>query len=149
MRIEGSDGDESDTRSVFRVKQKVLFRHCDPAGIVFYPRYFEMINDCVEAFFADHLAWPFEAVHGEGAVPTAEISATFRRVSRHGDRLVLSLSHGAPGRTSLGLAFAATCGEELRFTARSTIVNVDAAGKPTPWPAHVRERLTRDSGDFA
>ncbi|CPO21707.1 4-hydroxybenzoyl CoA thioesterase [Bordetella pertussis] len=27
---------------------EVRFRHCDPAGIVFYPRYFEMINDFVE-----------------------------------------------------------------------------------------------------
>ncbi|MEL6103010.1 MAG: acyl-CoA thioesterase, partial [Pseudomonadota bacterium] len=26
----------------FQFLQKVLFKHCDPAGIVFYPRYFEM-----------------------------------------------------------------------------------------------------------
>lgn len=131
----------------FEFTQKVLFRHCDPAGIVFYPRYFEMINDCVEAFFAESLGWPFEEMHLAGAVPTVEISATFRRVSRHGDQLVLTLDSADPGRTSLGLAFTAACSEELRFTARSTIVNVDAAGKPTPWPARVRDRLTRDAGE--
>lgn len=36
---------------LFTFTQKVLFKHCDPAGIVFYPRYFEIINDCIEAFF--------------------------------------------------------------------------------------------------
>ena len=40
----------------FTLTQKVLFKHCDPAGIVFYPRYFEMINDCVEAFSTRPLA---------------------------------------------------------------------------------------------
>lgn len=34
----------------FSYRQKVLFMHYDPAGIVFFPRYFEMMNDCVEAF---------------------------------------------------------------------------------------------------
>ena len=41
--------------AAFTYEEKVLFRHCDPAGIVFFPRYFEMINDCVEYFFADTL----------------------------------------------------------------------------------------------
>ena len=34
----------------FEFRQTIGFKHCDPAGIVFYPRYFEMFNDCVEAF---------------------------------------------------------------------------------------------------
>ncbi|SNR51297.1 acyl-CoA thioesterase [Puniceibacterium sediminis] len=130
----------------FHFTQKVLFKHCDPAGIVFYPRYFEMINDCVEAFFDTALGWPFEEVHKTGAIPTAEISATFRRVSRHGDMLNFALSNSAPGRTSLGLAFAVTCGDELRFEVRSTIVNVDEAGKPLPWPDMIRTKLTTDTG---
>ncbi len=25
----------------FKMRQKTLFRHCDPARIVFYPRYFD------------------------------------------------------------------------------------------------------------
>ena len=31
----------------------IRFRHCDAAGIVFYPRYFEMMNDLVEDWFAE------------------------------------------------------------------------------------------------
>lgn len=32
---------------------QIEFNHCDPAGIVFYPRYFEMVNSVIENFFAD------------------------------------------------------------------------------------------------
>ena len=40
---------------------EVRFRHCDPAGIVFYPRYFEMINDFVEEWFDKGMGLPFHA----------------------------------------------------------------------------------------
>jgi len=72
--------------------QKVLFRHCDPAGIVFFPRCFEMINDCVEHFFDEYLGLPFEVLLRTQGVPTAEISTRFLAPSRHGDRLVLVLT---------------------------------------------------------
>ncbi len=38
---------------------RVEFNHCDPAGIVFYPRYFEMANSVVENFFRDEVDYPF------------------------------------------------------------------------------------------
>ena len=31
----------------FTIRRQVEFNHCDPAGIVFYPRYFEMISAVV------------------------------------------------------------------------------------------------------
>ena len=43
---------------------EVRFRHCDPAGIVFYPRYFEMINDFVEEWFDKGMGLPFHALRG-------------------------------------------------------------------------------------
>ena len=41
---------------LFRQSQDITFRQCDPAGIVFYPRYFEMMNDAIERFFSDIVA---------------------------------------------------------------------------------------------
>lgn len=125
----------------FTFPQKVLFKHCDPAGIVFYARYFEMINDCVEAFFADVVGWPFEDLHPDAAVPTAEISTQFQAPSRHGDHLILTLTVHRVGRSSLGLAFVARAGDETRFTASSTLVLVDGAGRPRPWPDAIRQTL--------
>ena len=125
----------------FCFPQKVLFRHCDPAGIVFYPRYFEMMNDCIEAFFDEIVRSPFEEIHQQAAVPTAQISVQFKAVSRQGDRLDLNLSCTRLGRSSLGLKILATCDQETRFIAQSTLVYVNHRGRPTPWPNAMRTKL--------
>ena len=73
----------------FFFSQRVRFQHCDPAGIVFFPRYFEMVNATVEEWFAERLGMPFAEMHGptQGGVPTASIRADFRAPSRLGDLL--------------------------------------------------------------
>ena len=44
----------------------IRFTHCDPAGIVFYPRYFELINGVVEDCCAQGLGMSFhEMQRGE------------------------------------------------------------------------------------
>lgn len=131
----------------FEMPQKVLFKHCDPAGIVFYPRYFEMINDCVEAFFDEVLGTPFEVVMRDGGVPTAEIAVKFQAPSRHGDHLVLTLAAVRLGGSSFTLTIAATCAGETRFSAQSTLVYVNAQGRATPWPAHLRAPLEQFTGE--
>lgn len=124
--------------------QKILFKYCDPAGIVFFPRYFEMINDCVEYYFAEVLGWPFEELLRDNGVPTAQISTRFRAPSRHGDQLQMDLHVTRLGRTSLAYKITASSGSELRFEAEATLVYVDAKGKPTPWPEEIRNILTKD-----
>lgn len=124
----------------FAMDQKVLFKHCDPAGIVFYPRYFEMINDCVEAFF-DHIGHPFEVILRGGGLPTARIETQFTAPSRHGDRLQIKLRLVRLGRSSLNLSFTARCGDELRFTADSTLVYVNDKGRPIAFPDDLRAAL--------
>lgn len=44
-------GDES--MAAFQREILVRFGHCDAAGWVFYPRYFELISDFVEDWFKD------------------------------------------------------------------------------------------------
>lgn len=127
----------------FGFAQKVLFKHCDPAGIVFYPRYFEMMNDCVEAFFETELAFPFSELHRIGGVPTAEIHTRFQSPSRIGDHLNITLLVTRIGRTSVGLNFVAKCGDQVRFETTSTVVFVDNQGKPTPWSDAVKANLER------
>ncbi|ABD54246.1 acyl-CoA thioesterase [Jannaschia sp. CCS1] len=124
----------------FSYPQKVLFKHCDPAGIVFYPRYFEMMNDCVEGFFAE-IGAPFEGFIPPGGVPTVQMSADFLAPSRHGDLLSVDLEIMQIGRTSMGLSHVAVCNNERRFTATSTLVNIDGNGRPDPWPDAIRTAI--------
>ena len=121
--------------------QKVLFKHCDPAGIVFYPRYFEMVNDCVEAFFDEALGLPFEDLHDSGAMPTAQIQTKFTAPSRHGDHLVLKLSINSVGRSSVEYQIIASCADQHRFETTATLVNVNTNGKPTGWPGDLGAKL--------
>ncbi|MCH5374755.1 MAG: acyl-CoA thioesterase [Planctomycetes bacterium] len=127
----------------FVFNQKVLFRHCDPAGIVFYPRYFEMMNDCVEAFFDEALAWPFSSLHRDYGVPTAQISTRFVAPSRLGDILKITLGVTKPGRSSLGLSMRAACDGDARFETHSTLVLVNRAGRPEAWPDSLKEQLNK------
>ncbi|CTQ52143.1 acyl-CoA thioester hydrolase, YbgC/YbaW family [Roseibium album] len=126
---------------MFRYEQPILFKHCDPAGIVFYPRYFEMMNDCVEDFFAEVLRWPFSEIHTSAAVPTAEIRTRFIAPSRLGDQLTLVLRVSLVGRTSCGLTLDAGCSGEQRFATELTLVHVNEMGKPAKWPEVVNTRL--------
>ena len=126
----------------FTYEQKVLFKHCDPAGIVFFPRYFEMMNDCVEAFF-DHIGSPFEEMHsGTGGVPTGKINARFHAPSRHGDHLLLTLKGRRLGRSTFDFEIVTTCAGEARMTYEATLVYLAGIGKSAPWSDQLRAALT-------
>lgn len=123
---------------------EVEFRDCDPAGIVFFPRYFEMANAVVERFFAAELGRPFAAVVGGGnGVPTARIAAEFLRPSRLGEALDFALHITRVGRTSAAYRLGARCGAEERVRFEAVLVWTGAGGRPEPWPAALRAGLDR------
>ncbi|WP_371810299.1 acyl-CoA thioesterase [Ruegeria sp. HKCCD8929] len=125
----------------FTTQFPVRFRHCDPAGIVFFPRYFEMINDVVEDWFARELDLPFDQLVRENGAPTAQINATFTAPSHHGDVLTFCLTPTRLGRSSLDYELTAHCGEELRLRASATLVHIRRMGRSEPWPDPVRVRI--------
>jgi len=131
----------------FTLQQKVRFQHCDPAGIVFYPRYFEMVTAMVEEWFAQRLGVPFETLHGPlgAAVPTVSMTVEFNAPSRLGDVLEFRLRPARIGRSSVGLSIAAYCGAEKRLSMESTLVFTRAgASKPDSWPEDLRARISRE-----
>ena len=98
----------ADERSFVR-EVVVRFGDCDPAGIVFYPRYFEMFNNLVEDWCAAGLGTSFRELHqvrGLG-LPTVSIQTDFVAPSRLGDLLRAELSvieiGGASITVSIGL----------------------------------------------
>ena len=119
----------------------VEFNHCDPAGIVFYPRYFEMTNSVVENFFADEAGLSFARMMAAGqGVPTARLETDFHAPSRLGDRLEFMLLVMRIGGASVSLMLTARCAQERRITANLTLVWVEA-GRPAAWPEALRSRL--------
>lgn len=125
----------------FTYRQQVLFRHCDPARIVFFPRYFEMLNDVVEAFFATIPGEAFHEIHPDQGVPTARIETEFSAPSRHGDWLEFTLAFTRVGRSSASTRFVCTCDGEVRLKARSVLVHVGPDLRPAPWTEAAKEAL--------
>lgn len=128
----------------FVYRQEIKFRHCDPAGIVFYPRFFEMMNDTVEAFFKDVLHFPFAEMHKKSGVPTAQISAEFQAPCRLGDQLDITLTCTRLGRSSLDVAFDARDDGAPRFTGKATMVFIQINGSSQPWNGRVRSLLEKE-----
>ena len=47
---------------MFKTHIKIRFNHVDAAGIVFYPRYYEMLNQVVEEWFEKKLDIDFKTI---------------------------------------------------------------------------------------
>jgi 4-hydroxybenzoyl-CoA thioesterase len=121
---------------------RIEFNHCDPAGIVFYPRYFEMTNSVLENFFREDVGYSYHAMMADGiGVPTVRIETEFHAPSRLGDVLDWVLVVERVGGSSATFRLAAQCGVQLRMTARLTLVWLSTAGRPARWPDPIRAAL--------
>lgn len=123
------------------------FAHCDPAGIAYYPRYFELCDAAIEDWTAAVLGIDRHTMHldmGWG-MPTVSLNAEFTAASRLGDLLEFAVGVTRVGRTSVDLAIRITCGDEPRFAVRYTQVLTDLARtQSVAWPADLSERLSRE-----
>ena len=128
------------TGQIFATERRVRFADCDAAGIVFFPRYFEMLNGVVEDWFAGPLQASFRDLHMDRhvSVPTAAIEARFIAPSRLEDDLTFALTVTRLGGASCSLRHRISAGNALRFEATQTIVFVGRSLKPEPWPEPLR-----------
>lgn len=132
----------------YRRQIRVEFNHCDPAGIVFYPRYFEMTNSVCENFFREVVGYSFHAMMDDGiGVPTARIETDFHAPSRLGDVLDWTLAVDRLGAASLSLGLRATCNGQPRLSARLTLVWLGPDQRPGRWPDPLRATLAAHSED--
>lgn len=75
----------------FIKKEQIRFRHTDFAGIVFYPRFLEMLNDLVEDWFDEALNRPFSKIHETNGIPTVDLKVQFKNAARIGEILTKKL----------------------------------------------------------
>ncbi len=136
----------------FSARRTVRFAACDPAGIVFYPRFFEILDDVKEEFFATVLGQPIHLYFRDRrrGFPIARLETDFLAPSYHGDMLEVGLAIRHVGRTSVRMDYRIACGGQPRLQARTVIVFTDLAdGRPVPLDPPLREALQRCVADPA
>lgn len=127
----------------YKYVHEVMLRDCEPSGIVFLPRYFDMIHTVLENWLDEALDWPISQVQGSDglALPFVDVRAEFPAPSRLGDRLTWRLSVREVGRSSMWLELVGTTGAETRVNATGTLVLTEALALRTRrWPEAIAER---------
>ena len=132
---------------VFSTPISIRFAHCDPAGIVFYPRYFELINGVVEDWCAQGLGMSFHEMHmvqGIG-LPTVHIETDFVKTSVLGDELIAELRVTKLGRASTTVEiFMLGQEQDLRLKAQLVLVMAQVQErKAIALPAQLREQMQK------
>ena len=111
--------------SKFARAHRIRFSECDPAGIVFYPQYFILFNDLLEAWIDGLLPVGFVGYiekHRFG-LPTVRLESDFRAISRMGDDVTLGLEVVRLGGKSLTLALSCKGSDgEVRMSATQVLV---------------------------
>lgn len=115
----------------------VRFAHCDPAGIAYYPRLFEVCDAAIEDWCAQVLGVPRRVMHLELGLgmPTVDLHARFIAPCRLGEILDIEIAIGRIGGSSIDLTARVSCGGAPRFEVDYTQVLMTLAeARATPWP---------------
>ncbi|MCB1900872.1 acyl-CoA thioesterase [Cognatazoarcus halotolerans] len=129
----------------FVVEREVRFGDCDPAGIVFFPNYFRMLNSVVEDWWAA-LGTPWTSLVSVRRIgtPTVRLDSEFVQPSYFGETLRFHLSVVSLGGSSLTLEHVAIGGDSARMRVRQVMVATSLdTHRSIPWPEDVREAITR------
>lgn len=144
---------KNDSRnSTYRKQILVRFGDCDAAGIVFYPRYFDMFNSLVEDWCREELNFSFgEIVTRRGwGLPTVHLEVDFLAPSVFGDVLSAMLSVTALGKTSINLNILLQGPDSVdRVRGKVTLVLIDRKQhRAIPVPDEVRIRILEFQADL-
>jgi 4-hydroxybenzoyl-CoA thioesterase len=109
----------------FIKQEKIRFKHIDYAGIVFYPRFLEMLNDLVEDWFEEALDRPFSKMHETNGIPTVDLKVQFKNAARIGETLTKKLWVAELKSSSIVCGFQFTNQEnKIVLEGEVTLVNV-------------------------
>jgi 4-hydroxybenzoyl-CoA thioesterase len=128
----------------WRGRQKVRFAHCDPAGIVYFARYFDMMNSAVEDWFVEALGLDYHDIIGRRRVGLgyARAETDFLRPSRMGDRLTFAILVERIGGASVNLRLHAYNDDEPALEGKLVMVSTSLeTNRAIPVPPDIRARL--------
>jgi 4-hydroxybenzoyl-CoA thioesterase len=131
---------------------RIEWGDCDPAGIIFYVRYFDIFDAATSRLIERALGMKkieYLKAYDFLGHPLVETRARFRLPTRFGDEVAVETALVACGRSSFKLEHRLMHGEALAVEGSETRVWVtrdrkDPAGmKAQPIPAEVVARLTK------
>ena len=131
---------------LFTQTRVIRFSDCDPAGMVFFPQYFVMLNALVEDWFTQALGVNYALLLGQRRIglPTVALQSEFRAPCRMGNTVEFRLQLERMGSRSLALRVdcmhASTCCVQIRQVLVSTSLAHDGA---IEIPQDVREGVAR------
>lgn len=134
------------TTGAWHVAKVVRFSHCDPAGIVYYPRYFDLLHEAKEDWLREAVGVSLPTLIAERrhGLPIVRLEAEFLAPSRMGDVLDIAVAVAHLGGAALHLDYDVRSGTQKRMHARSVIVHIRLDdGKPLPFDDDLRERFAR------
>ena len=108
----------------YTTRLNIRFSHCDPAGIVYTPRFFDIINSVIEDFFTHELNINYYDMIGKRRVGLgfASVDSDFFRPAFMGDRLAFTPLITRLGRCSI--IYSVHCFRELEEVMRCRLVIV-------------------------
>ncbi len=129
---------------VFVHDQLIRFSHCDPAAIVYFPRFFDLAHSAMEDWFTDGLGIALPQLIRERRIgtPTVNINCDFAKPLRMGDTLRFELRVGRLGNASANIDYRGTKDgiKHLQIMQTLVFINLDSV-KAVPIPGDIRERL--------
>jgi 4-hydroxybenzoyl-CoA thioesterase len=129
-------------------KVRIQWGDCDPMGIVFFPRYFEIFDDCTSMLFERALGMTkFELMQHErfSGFPLVDIRARFLIPSRFGDDVVIESGVTEFRRSSFDVQHRLLKAGELAVECLETRVwtytGADGRIKGVPLPEEIRAKF--------
>lgn len=124
-----------------RVEKRVPFGHCDPATIVYYPRYFEWFHDLFEAMFEPIVGASYAEVvaRHETGYPAVQVACEYKGPAGWGDLVTIEVFASRLGTSSMTFEYRVRKDGRLLATASVKVATMHMTEhRSVPIPEEVR-----------
>jgi 4-hydroxybenzoyl-CoA thioesterase len=127
----------------FTTTRTLRFGDCDPAGIAYFPSYFNLLNGVAEEWWTE-LGYPWRDLFQRRKIslPTVRLDSQFRAPGYMGDSLIFSFEIAALGARSMTLQHTVDREATLLWQATQVVVATSLdTHQSIAWPDDIRAVL--------
>lgn len=116
-----------ESNQCFRHARIVRFGECDPAGVAYYPEFFNWFHQAMEACFEDYLGVSYAEMIETIGFPAVQTSAEFRRPLPVGSSIDIEVRIERLGCSSIEWRFDIKRGESIAAVGRVKTVCISVS----------------------